>query len=422
MEPITEQTLRDLQEDIENLENKVSILRDDYETTKATLETLHAKKKHASDELIAKSEADTLAIKATEEHLQRKKNERNLKTCIYYAEKYLSSRATLASGKSDNMTRGSRGKRSLPDDPALLVTMATQNDLAAGLITADGAVLFDNADIAKTAKHFGFTWVSVPSDVAAALDKTVALLINQSIEPTLYESITHCPKQMDRIPAGAAPKNRHKVMDPLIMSLRNIQHDTIVLGGAILAIIDGKMCEGTIADLVNSLERTHHMHELREIYGTQDDNQNGDAIETIVRGLASSDVLAQKSIRLRLLHHVVVLAKYTCLGTGLAGALAPKLGRGEGGRQDAERQTPIADKTLGRCLECHGELHRMYVTEIAEGPQLPNVPRAAIAYNKDGKVGGIFTDGLIKGRLAKLGQELNRDLLKFLGSVGEGYD
>ncbi|KAK8127380.1 hypothetical protein PG984_008488 [Apiospora sp. TS-2023a] len=89
-------------------------------------------------------------------------------------------------------------------------------------------------------------------------------------------------------------------MDPLIISLRNIQHDTIVLGGAILAIIDGKMCKDTIADLVNSLEKTYHMHVLREIYGTQDDNQNGDAIETIVRGLASPDVLVQKSIRLRL--------------------------------------------------------------------------------------------------------------------------
>ncbi|KAK7928286.1 hypothetical protein PG985_005284 [Apiospora marii] len=407
---VTDQTFRDLNEDIENLKSKISGLRERYEAdVDARLEWYKSQGKPASDELIEESEKAMLAIKASEENLQRKEKERNLKTCVYYVEKYLSARGASAADKpdvdGDHASGAGRKKRGYPDDRAEFVAMATQLDRGAGVITREDDALFGIADADKIMKQFGFTWVSLSTEAKTALRETVALLTNHSI--------THCPKQMNRVPR-TTPKNHHLVMDPLITSMHDLQDDTVALGGAVLAIIDSKMSDDTITDLVASLERTHDMHELRDIYAEQND-----PIEAIVRSLGSSDVSVQKAIRLRLLHHVVVLTKYVCLGTGLAVALAPKFGRGQGGSEDNLRRSAIADKTLRRCVDYHGQLYQMYVTEIAEGPQLAEVPRTSIAYNMHDKVCGIFENSLINGRLVKLSQD-NRDLRTFLGSVGDG--
>ncbi|KAK7928280.1 hypothetical protein PG985_005278 [Apiospora marii] len=228
--------------------------------------------------------------------------------------------------------------------------------------------------------------------------------------------VHHSLPPADGPPPREAPQDTSHAMGLLTTCLHRIQEDAPLLGGSILAILEGKMGRGTFADLEASLKSTFSAVDLRAVHGTH----AGSPVDQVLSTLGGEDSDARKTMLLQLLQSTLVLNKYACLATALATAIAPKLGRGK----DNQRRQAITLRALQRCLNYHRKLHRSFVDHTSGYPQLAHALTDTFGYNKGGAVGATLANDTIKGCLEKLGKhpDINCDLVKFLGSVGYGLD
>ncbi|KAK8011532.1 hypothetical protein PG990_010497 [Apiospora arundinis] len=153
-------------------------------------------------------------------------------------------------------------------------------------------------------KSSGMTYTPVSYENDRALGDAVKALTIRGAK-----SVSHLLRQMKKLQRAQdlRPKSKH-LFNALVESVRALQLDSAVIGNTQLA---------------HALQNTYTEEDLQDMYRIPEGG-----LRDVLSCLVTEEGPTLKITQLRLLESTLVLAKFTCLATCLAVALAPKFGRG----------------------------------------------------------------------------------------------